>query len=288
MPTFETPEPISVNLELGVGHIRIVAGDRRDTIVEVRPSDPSKQGDVTAAAETRVEYGPGGLLVRGPRAWKLYAPWRGGDESIDVQIELPSGSSLTGEAGVAALHCAGELGECRFKTGAGEIHVEAARAVRLRTGAGAVAVDRVTGDVEITTGSGAVELGSVAGAAVVRNSNGDTWIGEVAGDLRANAANGRIAVDRPGASVAAKTANGDVRLGAVVRGEVVAESGFGQVDIGVLDGVPAWLDLDTSFGRVHNALEAADRPAAGDDAVAIRARTGYGDVTIRRHSGEER
>ena len=42
MPTFETPEPISVSLELGVGDVRIAASERTDTVVEVRPSDPPK------------------------------------------------------------------------------------------------------------------------------------------------------------------------------------------------------------------------------------------------------
>ena len=40
MPTFDTPEPISVTVEFGVGDLRIVASDRTDTMVEVRPSDP--------------------------------------------------------------------------------------------------------------------------------------------------------------------------------------------------------------------------------------------------------
>ena len=43
MPTFDTPEPITVTLELGVGDVRITASDRADTVVEVRPSDPAKE-----------------------------------------------------------------------------------------------------------------------------------------------------------------------------------------------------------------------------------------------------
>src|SRR5262249_44651378 len=122
----------------------------------------------------------------------------------------------------------------------------------------------------------------VDGPAAVKNSNGDTWIGVVAGDLLASAANGKIAVDRAQAAVHAKTANGDIVLGAVARGQVVAETGFGQGDIGVVDGVPAWLELKTSYGGVRNELEAADRPDPGEEAVEIRARTGYGDIAIHR------
>jgi hypothetical protein len=39
MTTFDTPDPIAVDLEVGVGDVRIEASDRVDTTVEVRPSD---------------------------------------------------------------------------------------------------------------------------------------------------------------------------------------------------------------------------------------------------------
>ena len=67
MPTFDTPEPISVTVEFGVGDLRIVASDRTDTMVEVRPSDPAKKADVTAAEQTRVEYAGGRLLIKAPQ-----------------------------------------------------------------------------------------------------------------------------------------------------------------------------------------------------------------------------
>jgi DUF4097 and DUF4098 domain-containing protein YvlB len=97
-----------------------------------------------------------------------------------------------------------------------------------------------------------------------------------------NAANGRISVDQAHAAVTAKTANGDVRLGEVARGAVVAETAAGTVEVGVRDGVAAWLDLNTRFGNVQNDLEASGRPEPGEDPVDVRARTSYGDITVRR------
>jgi hypothetical protein len=284
MPTFETPEPIAVSLELGVADVRIAASDRDDTVVEVRPTDPAKSDDVSAAERTRVEYADGRLIVKSPKGLRQYPPW-GGIASIDVEIALPVGSRLDGEAGTGRLYCSGRIDELRFKTGAGEIQLDETGPLQIRTGAGDVIVERANGRAEITTGSGALQLGSVDGPAVVKNSNGDTWIGDVAGDLRVNAANGKIAVDRPRATVVAKTANGDILLGAVAQGEVVAETGFGRVDIAVLDGVSAWLELKTSFGRVNSELDAADSPGPDEQAVGIRVRTGYGDITIRRATG---
>jgi len=283
MPTFDTPEPISVTVELGVGDIRIVAGDRTDTVVDVRPSDPAKNGDVTAAEQTRVDFAGGRLLVRGPKGWRQWT-FRGGTESIDVQIDLPAGSEVLGSAGVAALRCSGRLGECRYQTGLGDILLDGAGSVELKTGLGDITVDRAAGRAELTTGSGTVDVGSIDGTAVIKNSNGDTRIGEVSGDLRVHAANGKISIDQAHATVAAKTAFGDVRLDHVERGAVLAQSGFGSVEVGIRNGVPAWLDLHTGFGNVQNDLDAAERPERGEDAVEVRARTSYGDIRIGRSS----
>jgi hypothetical protein len=282
MPTFDTPEPISVTVELGVGDLRIVATDRSDTVVEVRPSDSANRADVAAAQQTRVDFAGGRLLIRGPKGWRQYSS-RGGSASIDVQVDVPSGSQVHGEAGVAAFHARGRLGECHLKFGVGEIQVdEAGGPVELKTGAGAISAGRLVGHADVTTGSGAVRIEGVDGAAVVKNSNGDTWIGEVTGDLRVNSANGRIVVEQAHAGVVAKTANGDVRLGEVGRGAIVAETALGQVDLGVRDGVAAWLDLSTQLGTVHSELDATERPQAGEDAVEVRARSSFGDITIRR------
>ena len=262
MPVFDTPEPISVTVELGVGDLRVVAGDRADTVVEVRPTDPAKKGDVTAAEQTRVEYAGGRLLIKAPKNWRRYTPM-GGGESVDVQVELPAGSQLRGEAGMAALRCQGRLGECHYKTGLGDIQLDQAGAVQLRTGMGDVAVERAAGDAEVSTGSGSLRVDRIDGAAVVKNSNGDIWIGEVAGSLRVNTANGRISVGRACETVAAKSANGDVRLGEVAHGTVDAQTAMGKVDIGIRDGVAAWLDLNTRFGNVRNELDAGGQPGPG-------------------------
>jgi len=281
MPTFDTPQPISVTVELGVGDLQIVASDRTDTMVEVRPSDAANKADVTAAEQTRVQYASGRLLIKAPKSWRQLT-FGGGGESIDVQVELPAGSHLRGETGVAALRCQGRLGQCRYKTGIGDIHLDQAGGVQLKTGGGDLTVDQAVGDAELTTGSGSVRIDHIHGAAVVKNSNGDTWIGEVTGELRVNAANGKVWVDQAHATVAAKSANGDVGLGEVAHGVVLAQTGFGKVEIGIRDGVAAWLDLNTRFGNVHNDLDAAERPEPGDDAVEVRARTSYGDITIHR------
>jgi hypothetical protein len=281
MPTYETPAPITVDVELGVGDISIDASERSDTVVEVLPSDPDKPGDVTAAEGTRVDLSGDRLVIRGPRGRRQWTP-RGGGESIDLRISLPAGSEVQGEASVAALRSTGTLGAFRFKTGAGDIDVEQAGSVAIRTGAGDLTVGHAAGDLDASTGTGVVRVDAVDGSAVIKCSNRETWIGEVGGDLRVNSANGSISVDRAGATVALKTANGDIHLGEAAPGAVVAQTAFGRIDVGIRAGVAAWLDLDTGFGRVTNDLADSDRPEPGEETVEVRARTSYGDISIRR------
>ena len=280
MPTFDSRGPISVNVEIGVGEIRMIAGDRTDTVVDVRPADPSKPRDVAAAQQTRVDYSDGALRIKAPKGMQQYS-FRRGAEAIHVVIELPVGSTIASEAGVGALHARGRFGDIRHRSGAGDVFIDEAAGVSLKTSAGDITVGRATG-CDIATASGAVRLGTINGHAVVKNSNGDTEIGDVAGDLRVRAANGKAIVDRAQSTVAVTTANGDIRLGEVVRGAVVAKTAYGRIDVGIRDGVAAWLDLNTAFGKVSSELDDAERPAPGEDVVELKARTAYGDVTVRR------
>jgi DUF4097 and DUF4098 domain-containing protein YvlB len=280
MPTFDTPAPITATIDLSVGAVQINAGDRDTTIVDVRPSDASIDEDVKIAGLTRVEYENERLLVKAPklRSWLS----RSGGGSIDLTIGLPAGSQVHATAALADVHCDGRLGECRIKTGLGHIRVDEAATLNLRSGAGDISVDRVTGSAEVTTASGEVRLRELETGAVVKNSNGDTWVGVAGGDLRVNAANGRITVDVAQADVVAKSANGDVRLGEVARGSVALETHLGDLEVGIREGTAAWLDVSSTAGRVRNALDAADAPEPSAESVEVRARTSVGDVVIRR------
>jgi hypothetical protein len=281
MPTFATPEPITATIELGVGYARITASDRTDTVVEVRPSDPMRQIDVRAAEQILVEYASGRLVVRAPKHWRqaLLGPKPG---SVDVTVELPAGSGVRGDLGAGAFQATGRLGECRFKTGAGDVELDHTGPLDLDTGAGTVVVERVSGRAEISTGTGQIRMGAVEGEAVVKNSAGSIRIGEVAGELRATTAAGDISIDRTGGPVTANTSLGSIRVGEIARGLVVLKTATGGIDAGIRAGTAALLDVHTGFGRVDNQLDAADRPATTDETAEVRARTSFGDITIRR------
>ncbi|MFI6451958.1 DUF4097 family beta strand repeat-containing protein [Streptosporangium amethystogenes] len=281
MPVFATPEPISATIELSVGDVRIIASDRTDTVVEVRPSDESDESDVDAAQKTRVEYANGTLTIRGPKARMLDFSKK--TRSVDVLIELPTGSHVHADLSAADLRGAGTLGECRLKTSVGHFRLDRTGPLRLDTSGGDITVETVAGNADVSTGTGRVHLGEIGGTAVIKNSNGVTDIGTVTGELRVRSANGDIFVDRADAMVDAKTSNGTIRIGQVTRGTVTLHTSTGHLEIGVATGTAAWLDLNTSHGRVESTLEGLSQaPEQSEQSVEVRARTSFGDITVRR------
>ena len=280
MPTFDTPGPITATIDVIVGAVQISAADTGAAVVDVRPSDTSNAQDVKAAEQTRVEYANEQLLVRAPKVGSWLPRARGG--SVDVTIQLPAGSEVRGAGQLTDFHCDGALGDCRIKTGIGQIRIGQAEALSVKTGIGDINVDRATGHAEVTAASGDVRVRELDGSAVIKNSNGDTWVGVARGDLRIKAANGSIAVDVAQATVGAKSANGDVRVGEAVRDSVVLETHVGDVEIGIREGTAAWLDVRAATGKVVNALESAEAPGASAETVQVRARTSAGNVVIRR------
>ncbi|MEU1507853.1 MULTISPECIES: DUF4097 family beta strand repeat-containing protein [unclassified Kitasatospora] len=277
MPSFDTPGPISATIEFDIASVRIAAGKRTDTVVEVRPADPAVEADVKAAEQTRISYAGGALVVKGPKKRSLFG--RAG--SVDVTVELPAGSEVHGNAPMGDFLCEGLLGDCRVRTSVGRIQVEHADSVHLRTDHGDVRLRRADGDAEVN-GSGRVEIGTVAGTVTVKNLNGETVIGEAGGDLKVNSSNGQIQVGAALGDVDIKTAQGAIRIGEVVRGRVVLQSAIGELEVGIREGTAAWLDVHTKLGSLRNSLGAAAGPGEATERVEIRGRTQLGDIVIRR------
>jgi DUF4097 and DUF4098 domain-containing protein YvlB len=279
MPTFSTPEPIPATIELAAGDVRVLASDRSDTVVEVRPSSSSHEPDIKAAEQTKVEYTAAGLVIRGPKQRSLGLRKIG---SVDVTVELPAGSQIEAEAGIGSLRFTGQLGKCRVKMGAGDVELGKTGPADLHSGAGAITVGQISGHAEITTGSGRLRVSQIDGSAVIKNSNGDTWVGDITGDLRVNAANGAITVGRAAADVTASSANGEIRVEDLTRGSASLKTGFGEIHFGIQAGTAAKVDAYTRFGAVRNSMEPADSPEPSDEVLEVHARTNFGDIVIRR------
>lgn len=280
MPSYETPEPILATIEPAVGNVTIIATDRTDTVVDVQPTDENNASDVRAASQTVVEFSAGTLTVKGPRLNPF--DWTSKTRSIEVTVELPTGSHVQGSTGVGDLRATGRLGPVQYKTGTGRFQLEHTGEVKLHTATGNVDIDRVVGNADISTSSGRMRIGEITGTGVVKNSNGHTTIGETGGSVRVRSANGDITVEHPEDAVDAKTANGSVRVLEAVRGTHTLETSMGDIEIGIREGTAAWLDVDTRFGRVRNDMTEATAPDGSAETAEIRAKTSFGDIAIHR------
>ncbi|MEW2353239.1 DUF4097 family beta strand repeat-containing protein [Spirillospora sp. NPDC029432] len=280
MPVFDTPEPITAEIQTYLGQVRVHASARADTVVEVRPADPSTPASVQAAERTIVEFSGERLLVKGPRPNVLgqLRTWRG---SIDVTVELPAGSRV--EADVAAeLITTGPLGRTSLRSSYGDARLEETGPLEARTSTGDIAVDRVTGAAEVTTSTGSIRIGTIDGPGTLKASTGAITFGEVTGELHLKTGTGDITVDRVAGDLSAKTAHGRIRIGAAESGTVRLETGHGKVGIGIAAGTAAWLDLHSKNGVVRNGMDAAEGPGTTDTVVEVHAHTNWGDIDVHR------
>jgi hypothetical protein len=279
MPSFDTPEPISVTAHVEAGSIQFTAGDRLDALVEVQPRDPKKDLDVRTADQTEVTYANGVLTVRTPKP-NLFGLGRTG--AVDVTVELPAGSRIDTTGAWAQVLGEGRLGEVRVKTSSGDVRLDATGPLKLTAAHGSITVDRIEGMAEITTSSGSLRVGLVDGPAVLKNSHGTTTVGTATGELRVSGSNGDIEIRRAEDSVTATTAHGTLRMGEVACGIVQLETSYGAIEVGVREGTAAWLDVSSGSGQVRNTLTASETPETTENTVKIRARTRHGNIDILR------
>ena len=262
MPTFDTPSPISIRLDVSGGSVRVVASDRTDTVVRVRGSNERKAADVQAAEQTRVEYADGRLVVASPRRPRLL--FMATMPSIDIELLVPEGSGLEAALTAGDVDCEGRLGDVRIDNRYGDIRIDRAATLHARTSAGEVAVSRVDGDGDAGTSYGNIRVGEATGALVLDSACGD------------------IVVQNARGSVGASTKYGQVSVHQAAGGSLDLVTSYGTVEAGIAEGTPAWLDLEASSGKVRNLLTPSDAPDDSEEPVRVRARTSYGDIVVRR------
>ena len=262
MTTFDTPSPISIRLEVSGGSVRVVASDRTDTVVTVRPTNERKAADVQAAEQTRVEYTDGRLVVTSPRRARLL--FMGNMPSVEVELLVPEESALEAALTAGDVDCDGRLGDVRIDSRYGDLRIDRAANLHARTSAGDVTVRQVDEDADAGTRYGNIRVGEAAGA------------------LRLDSACGDITVQDAHGSVGAATKYGQVSVHRAAGGWLDLATSYGTVEAGIADGTPAWLDLDASSGKVRNLLTPSAAPDEAEEPVRLRARTSYGDIVVRR------
>lgn len=266
--SFPVSQPIELSARLGFGTITVHADDGvTEATVTISPRDPGSDTE----ARTTVEMRGSTLVVHGPKPRgtvfdiPIFGGRRSDRDALDVEITVPAGSTLRIASWGADVTVTGRSGMAD-----------------IASGATTVAVEHVDGDLRLRYGSGPARVERVSGSVVVRAGSGSLTFGEVAGSVEVGCGSGSLDVGVAGGRVRMRTGSGQASIG-TARGDVDFTSGSGGLSVGLRRGQPARLDVVTGAGQLRSDLPVeGERPAGTGQAITIRARTGSGDVHIRR------
>lgn len=274
---FETTGPINLTVELYVGDVTLRTHESTTTTIRLHPH--GSRGE-EHADKFVVEARGNDVVVLAPKKGSgLLALAKG---TVDVEVDLPAGSTVDARTGSGDISGSGVYAEVRVATGSGDVTVDEVgtgeaksgsgdvrlRIVRagasLKTGSGDLVVDLAGGRIDAVSGSGDVSIRRIEAGAKVKTGSGDVVVGSTAGDLDL------------------LTGTGDVRVDAVHGGELRAKTGTGDVVLGVPHGVAAYLDLNTVTGDVAIDLDDAVGPDDAESTTALTVHSGSGDIHVKR------
>jgi DUF4097 and DUF4098 domain-containing protein YvlB len=182
-----------------------------------------------------------------------------------LRLGVPPGLEYVIKVGSADISVSADIGRSRIVSGSADISVGHAR------------------DLVAVTGSGDVSVAELDGTeARLSSGSGDISVGEAACPVMAKSGSGEVTVKRiRNHHVQISSGSGDITV-AATSGSADLRTASGSLTVGVADGMPAWLDLDSASGEVRIALESTHQPPPGEAYVSIRATTASGDIAVYR------
>jgi DUF4097 and DUF4098 domain-containing protein YvlB len=267
---FETPEPISLYVELGKGKVEVRATGTGTTTLDIEGRD---------ADQVEVTFESNRLTVIAPRDGGSW--FSGRDRELVVEVELPTASDVAVKTGSADIEIEGQVNEARLKTGSGEITCDTfSGPARVETGSGDVEISEAHAELQVKSGSGDVSVGSSLGNLNVSTGSGDVEVGTTNGRTVVKTGSGDLRVSTANADISLATGSGDMRLGTARRGRVSLKGASSDVEIGIPAGTPVWADINTVTGSIRSELESVGAPQEGQEHVELQARTVSGDITL--------
>ena len=204
MQKFDTTAPITAVVEIPAGRVQVIAADRADTTVEIRPADPAKSRDTKAAEQTTAAYADGVLrITTAAPGNQLFGP----SGAVEVTVQLPAGSHLQAKTASTELRTVGRLGDITFDGAYRNTRIDEAASLHL------TAVD------------GDVQVGRLAGPATISTARGDITIAEATtGTVELSTQSGSITVAAaPGVSAALDAGTGHGRVDNALKNDGATE-----------------------------------------------------------------
>jgi DUF4097 and DUF4098 domain-containing protein YvlB len=275
---FSTPGRVRLNLEIPKGEIDLETAETDETHVELEAvsGDSDLQDLVDSARIELVRRGDLHEVVVETKEKRGFSISIGlTDIRLDraqlrLRITCPHGAALDVRTKSADLRARGEYGAVEVKTASGDVQVDQAEEMHIKSASGDIRLNHVRGDLDAQTASGDVQCDVV---------DGDVHAQLVSGDLRVGEAR---------ASVTANTVSGDQHFEAVQQGRVDLKAISGDVSVGIRSGSRFYVDANTVSGDTSSEFELGDTPTQEADAdaplVEVFAKTVSGDVRIERAS----
>ena len=265
---FETHGPVDLYVENGSGTITVTADEVTQSVVRVSGRH---------ADETTVRRDGDRISVLAP---KMRAGFLGVDSKLDMEITVPTASSLTVRAGSADVTARGALGGGQVKSGSGDVVIETLDGpASIETGSGDVRIDRAA-ELRVKSGSGDVQLDHARGAVSISTGSGDVEIGTSDAPAVVKTGSGDLSVTESHDDVAMTTGSGDFLIRSAARGRLTAKGASGDVHVGIPAGVPVWTDISTVSGEIRSGLQGVGEPQEGADHVELRAKSVSGDIVL--------
>ena len=206
MKTFTTPGPAAVMVRFAAGrlYVRTARRPRSDHHVGRRATGQPRQLG-RRGTRRRHHRGQRGETI------ELIAPtskgWFGRTPRLEVRLVVPAHSRVDADVKSADVQLAGELGEVFVATASGDVAVEHAAELQVRTASGDVSCRSVAGDASVNTASGDARLDTVGRSAELATASGDVTLLHVGGDTRARSASGDVVIRGADGSVTVRTAS---------------------------------------------------------------------------------
>lgn len=275
---FDTTGPINLKVELLVGDVTLTAGDAPTTTVRLQPH--GKNGAELAEKFT-VEAHGNDVVVLAPKLRDSFFGI-GSKGSVDVEVELPAGSSTEVRTGSGDVTATGRLGDVRASTGAGDLSFHEVGTAQLKSGSGDITLQSARGEASAKTGSGDLSVGAAGGRLDLVSGSGDISLRRSDAAVKARTGSGDLTIGASTGDLELVTGTGDVDLRAVHGGQVRTKTGTGDVTIAVAAGVAAYLDLNTVTGDVDIDLEGVAGPGDAEAQAMLSVHSGSGDIRVKR------
>ncbi len=259
MDTFAITGPLTLYVRLLHGSVTVRASD---DVTEATVALTPRPGAERFAERIAVDLRGQTLTVRAPRGF--IGRRDPGAGTVDAEITVPTGTVLNVATDTADISLYGGSGTCD-----------------VASGAGAIRLDTVGGNLRVRCGSSSVEAHAVTGSVHLRAGSGEIRFGTVGGAMDTSSGFGRLEVDVLRGVLRAKRGSGTALLKAVY-GDVHLLSGSGDTTIGLPAGVTARLDLTSGSGSITSTLPLDERQSGTGPVITVKARTGSGDITVVR------